>query len=115
MIFFAKSFRSCKKNGWFFEGVKPIRFHVINWRISKVLGPAKNIGLGWVFVEKKEVKAIGFWRSKSGDTKQMAQKAKGRLVKGQYKPICRDCAMYFSSHVHWLFHMDPYNIYNCLL
>ena len=25
---------------------------------------------------------------------------KGRLVKGQYKLICRDCAMYFSTTVH---------------
>ena len=25
----------------------------------------------------------------------MAQMPKGRSVKGQYKPICRDCAMYF--------------------
>ena len=24
----------------------------------------------------------------------------GRLVKGQYKPICRDCAMYFSTTVN---------------
>ena len=24
---------------------------------------------------------------------------KGRLVKGPHKPICRDCAMYFSTHV----------------
>ena len=26
----------------------------------------------------------------------MAQIPKGRLVKGPYKPICRDCAIYFS-------------------
>ena len=29
----------------------------------------------------------------------MAQIPKGRLVKGPYKPICRDCAMYFSTTV----------------
>ena len=29
----------------------------------------------------------------------MAQIPKGRLVKGPYKPICRDCAMYFSITV----------------
>ena len=28
----------------------------------------------------------------------MAQIPKGRLVKGQCKPICRDCAMYFSLY-----------------
>ena len=27
----------------------------------------------------------------------MAQIPKGRLVKGQYKPICRDCTMYCKS------------------
>ena len=30
----------------------------------------------------------------------MAQIPKGRLVKGPYKPICRDCAIYFSTTVH---------------
>ena len=30
----------------------------------------------------------------------MAQIPKGRLVKDPYKPICRDCAMYFSTTVH---------------
>ena len=29
----------------------------------------------------------------------MAQIPKGRLVKGPYKPLCRDCAMYFSTAV----------------
>ena len=29
----------------------------------------------------------------------MAQIRKGRLVKGPYKPICRDCAIYFSTTV----------------
>ena len=29
----------------------------------------------------------------------MAQIAKGRLVKGPYKPMCRDCAIYFSITV----------------
>ena len=29
----------------------------------------------------------------------MAQIPKGRLVKGPHKPICRDCAMYFSTTV----------------
>ena len=29
----------------------------------------------------------------------MAQIPKGRLVKGPYKPICRDCAIYFSTTV----------------
>ena len=29
----------------------------------------------------------------------MAQIPKGRLVKGPHKPICRDCAMYFSTAV----------------
>ena len=29
----------------------------------------------------------------------MAQIPKGRLVKGPYKPICRDCAIYFSITV----------------
>ena len=29
----------------------------------------------------------------------MAQIPKGRLVEGPYKPICRDCAMYFSTTV----------------
>ena len=29
----------------------------------------------------------------------MAQIPTGRLVKGQYKPICKDCAMYFSPTV----------------
>ena len=32
-------------------------------------------------------------------SKYMAQMPKGRLAKGQYKPICRDCAMYSSSTV----------------
>ena len=31
--------------------------------------------------------------------KLMAQIPKGRLVKGPYKPICRDCAIYFSTTV----------------
>ena len=31
----------------------------------------------------------------------MAQIPKGRLVKGPYKPICRDCAIYFSITVTW--------------
>ena len=31
--------------------------------------------------------------------KKMAQIPKGRLVKGPYKPICRDCAIYFSITV----------------
>jgi len=30
----------------------------------------------------------------------MAQIPKGGLVKGPYKPICRDCAIYFSTTVH---------------
>ena len=30
----------------------------------------------------------------------MAQPQKGRLVKGPYKPIHRDCAMYFSIYVY---------------
>ena len=30
----------------------------------------------------------------------MAQIPKGRLVKGSYKPRCRDCDIYFSSTVH---------------
>ena len=30
----------------------------------------------------------------------MAQIPKGRLVKGPYKPICRDCAIYFSITVN---------------
>ena len=29
----------------------------------------------------------------------MAQIPNGRLVKGPYKPICRNCAMYFSTTV----------------
>ena len=29
----------------------------------------------------------------------MAQIPKGRLGKGPYKPICRDCAIYFSTTV----------------
>ena len=29
----------------------------------------------------------------------MAQIPKGRLIKGPYKPICRDCAIYFSITV----------------
>ena len=29
----------------------------------------------------------------------MAQTPKGRLVKGPYEPVCRDCAIYFSSTV----------------
>ena len=29
----------------------------------------------------------------------MAQILKGRLVKGAYKPICRDCAIYFAITV----------------
>ena len=29
----------------------------------------------------------------------MAQMPKSRLVKGPYKPICRDCAIYFSTTV----------------
>ena len=29
----------------------------------------------------------------------MAQIPKGRLVRGPYKPICRDCAIYFSINV----------------
>ena len=29
----------------------------------------------------------------------MAQIPKGRLVKGPHKPICRDCAIYFSTTV----------------
>ena len=29
----------------------------------------------------------------------MAQVPNGRLVKGQYEPICMDCAMYFSITV----------------
>ena len=29
----------------------------------------------------------------------MAQIPKGRFVKGPYKPICRDCAIYFSTTV----------------
>ena len=29
----------------------------------------------------------------------MAQIPKGRLVKGPYKPICRDCAIYFAITV----------------
>ena len=33
----------------------------------------------------------------------MAQIPKGTLVKGPYKPICRDCAIYFSITVRRLF------------
>ena len=33
----------------------------------------------------------------------MARVPKGRLVKGPYKPICRDCAIYFSiTVIIWL-------------
>ena len=32
----------------------------------------------------------------------MAQIPKGGLVKGPYKPICRDCAIYFSTTVSCL-------------
>ena len=32
----------------------------------------------------------------------MAQIPKGRLVMGPFKPICRDCAIYFSRTVHEL-------------
>ena len=35
----------------------------------------------------------------------MAQIPNGRLVKGKYKPICRDCAMYFSITV--IFFTNP--------
>ena len=35
----------------------------------------------------------------------MAQIPKGRLVKGPYKAICRDCAIYFSITVLFL-HMS---------
>ena len=41
-------------------------------------------------MEKIEVKAVGFFgdpKADCQDTKQMAQIPKGRLVKGQYKPI----------------------------
>ena len=33
----------------------------------------------------------------------MTQIPKGRLVKGQYEPICRDSAMYFSSFFIYVF------------
>ena len=33
----------------------------------------------------------------------MARIPKGGLVKGPYKPICRDCAIYFSTTVHVIF------------
>ncbi len=33
----------------------------------------------------------------------MAQIPKGRLVEGPYKPICRDCAIYFSITVPEMF------------
>ena len=41
---------------------------------------------------------------------------KGRLVKGPYKPICRDCAIYFSTTVsmpykHWSWHKG----HDCLI
>ena len=39
----------------------------------------------------------------------MAQIPKGRLVKGPYKPICRDSAIYFSSTV------IIYNVYVYLI
>ena len=40
----------------------------------------------------------------------MAQISKGRSVKGPYKPICPDCAMYFSTTAYeWfsVFHFFP--------
>ena len=46
----------------------------------------------------------------------MAQKPNGRLVKGQYKPICRDCALYFSTTVYiyiyvaYELHINSYNM-----
>ena len=43
---------------------------------------------------------------------KMAQNLKGRLVENPYKPICRDCAMYFSSAVFLesgLWFQDFYN------
>ena len=33
----------------------------------------------------------------------MAQIPKGRLVKGPYKPICRDCTIYFWNTASWFF------------
>ena len=39
----------------------------------------------------------------------MAQIPKGRLVKGPYKPICTDCAIYFSTTV--LGGFDPFETY----
>ena len=38
-------------------------------------------------------------------SKKMAQIPKGRLVKGPYKPICRDCAIYFSTTVYIYIYM----------
>ena len=67
----------------------------------------------------------------------MAQIPKGRLVKGAYKPICRDCAIYVAISViggktfpspsrlfitiharvsHWCFHSsDPHNFFGCVM
>ena len=39
----------------------------------------------------------------------MAQIPKGRLAKGQYKPICRDCAMYFLSTVFFILKKIPFD------
>ena len=44
------------------------------------------------------------WRSK-----YMAQIPNGRLVKGQYKPKCRDCAIYFSTAVYGRLYLNDPN------
>ena len=45
----------------------------------------------------------------------MAQIPKGRLVKGPYKPICRDCAIYFSNTVQLVlfFQVIVFDLYHC--
>ena len=42
----------------------------------------------------------------------MAQIPKGRLEKGPYKPICRDCAIYFSITVSQIFGAVQKNTHN---
>ena len=42
---------------------------------------------------------LAWAREASLSSKYIAQRQKGRLVKGPVTPIHRDCAMYFSSHV----------------
>ena len=45
----------------------------------------------------------------------MAQIPKGRLVKGPYKPICRDCAIYFSTTVNGWFLVVKHNASECFI